>query len=129
MVTKEQPSQKSTSEAVNSDPFAGVKFDTVYEGIGETWDFEIHPVLVGVYQRKSTSHMLKYGSKTEMEDRMVYTIKTASGDLAAVWESFALRAAFEDIPTGKVVRITYNGKDEIKDTDKEVKDFTVEVGQ
>lgn len=129
MATKEQATTEADAIDLIAEEFGDLEFVTVYEGIGETWDFKIHPVLIGVYMRKETTDVLKYGSKTEMEPRTVYTLKTSSGDLVAVWDSFALRRAFQDIPTNKVVRITYVGKNEIADTDKEVKDFLVEVAK
>ncbi|HEY1646041.1 MAG TPA: hypothetical protein VGF75_06820 [Candidatus Saccharimonadales bacterium] len=129
MVTKAQTTTQSEAETLIEDAFPGVVFETVYEGIGETWDFKTHPVLVGVFMRREETEMLKYGSKTETEMRRVYTIKTASGDLAAVWDSFSLSRAFQDIEPQSVVRITYVGKNQIGDTDKEVKDFKVEVAK
>ncbi len=129
-MAKEQ-SETTESEAVTmiADAFGDLEFVTVYEGIGETWDFNINPVLIGTYMRSEQTEMLKYGSKTETELRDVYTIKTSSGDLAAVWGSFAINRAFKDIPTGKVVRITYTGKNQIGETDKDVKAFVIDVAK
>ena len=129
MATEEPAITQSEAEELIANEFGNIEFVTVYEGIGETWDFKVSPVLVGVYMRSERTEMLKYGSKTETEMRDVYTIKTSSGILAAVWGSFALNRAFSTIETGKVVRITYTGKTEIDGTDKEVKDFVVEVAK
>src|SRR5487761_2189984 len=104
------------------DAFPGAEFITVYEGVGETWDFNKAPVFTGLYQRKESVEMLKYGSKTEMENRTVYTFTGADGTLYALWDSFSLRRGLSDAKAGELYRITYNGKEPIGNSDREVKD-------
>jgi len=111
------------------DEFAGAEFVTTYEGLGDTWDFTIQPVMIGIYQRREEVEMLKYGSKTELEMRKVYTFKISDGTLAAVWGSFSLERGLGDIEYGDIVRITYSGKSDIAGTDKTVKDFKIEVAK
>lgn len=107
--------------------FDGAVFETVYEGLGETWDFNKNPVMIGIYQNHDTTEMLKYGSKTETELRDVYTFKLADDSLAAVWGSYSINRGMKPVSPGKLVRLTYNGKSDINDGDRQVKDFKVEV--
>lgn len=120
---------KAAEELMNQ--FSGATFVTTYEGLGETWDFNKNPVLLGIYQRHESVEMLKYGSRTEMEMRDAYTFKLGDGTLAVVWGSFSLNRGLSDIATGKLCRITYNGKEKFgkEGDDREVKDFKVEVAQ
>lgn len=111
--------------------FDGATFVTTYEGLGETWDFNKNPVMLGVYQRHESVEMFKFKSNTEKEWRDVYTFKLSDGTLAAVWGSFSLNRGLSDVTIGSLCRITYNGKEKFgnESDDREVKDFRVEVAQ
>lgn len=128
------PPRKPTAEEVKAaqmmqDVFASTEFETVYEGLGTTWDFTVHPVFVGYFQRYEETEQFKYGSKTEKEMRPVWTFKGPDGELYAIWGSFSLERGLRDVKFDDLVRITYNGKNTIGETNREVKDFKIEFAK
>jgi hypothetical protein len=129
MVQKKDSNPDQEIDDIMAGEFADLNFAIVYEGLGENWDWNKQPVLMAKYMRSEVVNQLKFGSKTEYEDRKVYTLKSSSGQLVAVWGSINLNRAFLDISVGAMMRLTYTGKSEIGDAGREVKDFIVEVAQ
>jgi len=109
--------------------FDGMEFETVYEGLGETWDWSKSPVLVGKFIQSEEVNQLKYGSKTEYELRKVYTLRSSSGVLVSVWGSVNLDRGFAAIEVGQYLRLTYQGKNEYGDGKKMIKDFIIEAAK
>ena len=70
---------------------------------GNSWNFREDKVLVGVYTGSHTAET-KFGVRT------IWDIQKLDGTLMSVWETAMLKRAFDQIPVGTELRITFLGK-------------------
>ena len=89
-------------------------FKKVGEDLPETWEPKEGDSIEGIYKGKQ--HNVGKNKST------IYNIKV-DGKLKSVWGSTVLDRKMMDLEEDETIRITYDGKDEIKDYKK----YTVEV--
>lgn len=91
----------------------------------DSWDFETQKVIEGKLLEINTVNVENDDGKPE--PRRVMTIKQKDGVSLAVWDSYGLKKLFDGAPIGKMVRIEFLGRERIKGTRREVKNFNVGV--
>lgn len=97
------------------------------EPFSPTWDFERNPVLIGQFVNHRTTEQDDLNNPGQTREANVYEIVEATnGEKYTVWGSYAIDEAFADIAPGTIVRITFEGKVEIKGG-RSVNQFRVET--
>ena len=87
-------------------------------------DFKAHPILQGrVVEIRSTPQ--KRGKKTE-EVKILYVAESDTGEIVAVWESFALESLFAQVKKGDEIFLRFNGVKKMKGK-KTLKDFDAAI--
>jgi hypothetical protein len=81
-------------------------FEMVTGQFPDAWDFDAEPVLTGEWMG-SRDAQVKQGTKTVT--RLVANIRTADGQLHALWESAGLAGLFDKARLGDVVWIRFDG--------------------
>ena len=85
------------------------------------WDFELNAELEGTYA----------GMKENVgkNNARLYFIKKTSGEEASFWGGTILDDLMVSVPIDSSVRIRYLGKAKSKNSDREYKNFEIELGK
>lgn len=103
-------------------------WETVVEPFGETYSFETEgDTLTGTYTGFSKVMTDDLNNPGEKREQTVYEIVDENGKKWSVWSSFNIDAALSDLDPNTMVRIRYDGKVEIDNGKRTVKQFTVSV--
>lgn len=103
-------------------------WETVVEPFGETYSFETPgDVLIGTFLGSKTVQTEDLNEPGKMRDQTVYDIEDSNGKKWSVWSSFNIDAGLSKVAPGNLVRIQYQGKVDIDNGRRSVKQFAIAV--
>lgn len=113
--------------AVNPAPQADNEvWEEVRVGLGEAWDFEKNPILIGRYMGAQVMELKEEGLDGR-KDATAHEFELDNGDVVFAWSSFKLGQALVNVGMGDRVKIEYRGKIGIKDDKQQLRQYRVWV--
>lgn len=102
------------------------EWEEVKVGLGEAWDFEKNPILMGVYLGSSVVQLNEPRSGDGATEATVYEFaKLDTGEIVFAWASHKLSQALENVGVDDRVKIEYLGKVDIKQGRQQLRQYRV----
>jgi hypothetical protein len=100
------------------------EWERVKVGLGEGWDWEKKPELVGVYVGSEVVELKEPGLDGRSE-ATAFVFATDDGEQVFLWQSYALSQALTEVGAGERLKIVYKGQKDIKDGKQRINRFDV----